>query len=97
VLEPLLSYQARPRFGVWPNRLSPLAAVRRLRGPVFVIGGDADRYTPPDETRTLFDTARGPKALWFAAGADHAAVSSLQTVVYRRNVLGFINRSIGPP
>ena len=34
VLEPLLSLQSRPRFGVWPSRLSPLDALGGYRGPV---------------------------------------------------------------
>lgn len=54
MLEPLLSFQSRPRFGAWPGDLSPLEALKRYRGPVFVLGGEDDRYTPPGETRALF-------------------------------------------
>src|ERR1044072_480911 len=58
-IEPALSLQAPLRYGVWPGRIAPLAALRRYRGPVFVIGGGADRYTPPPETRAALDAGGG--------------------------------------
>ena len=69
LLEPLLTLQSKPRFGVWPTRLSPREAVKRYPGPVFVIGGAEDRYTPPPETRAIFAAAPGPKRLWLVPGA----------------------------
>lgn len=97
LLEPWLSFQALPRYGVWPGRIAPLDALHRYAGPVFVIGGGADRYTPPDETRELFDAVRGPRALWIVDGLDHDEVSGLTDDRYRRRVLAFLRRSIGNP
>lgn len=97
LLEPLLSLQALPRFGAWPSRIAPLAGVRRYRGPVFVIGGGADRYTPPAETREMFQAAPGPRALWIVDGLDHRAVSGLASDLYRARLLAFLRRAIGPP
>src|SRR5687768_1908558 len=90
LLEPLLSFQSKPRLGVWPGRLSPLAALRRYRGPVLVVGGGADSYTPPDETKALVDAAPGRKSLYIAAGADHAETSGLTDPAYRRALLSFL-------
>jgi hypothetical protein len=92
-----LSYQARPRFGVGPAGLSPIAALPTYRGSVLVIGGTADRYTPPTETRALFDVATGPKQLWWADGLDHAGVSGAATPAYRQTLLTFLTRTIGAP
>jgi pimeloyl-ACP methyl ester carboxylesterase len=97
LLEPLLSFQSKPRLGVWPGRLSPLAALRRYRGPVLVVGGGADRYTPPDETKALFDAAPGRKSLFIAAGADHAETSGLIDPAYRQVLLSFLRRTLPPP
>ncbi|MBC9031773.1 alpha/beta fold hydrolase [Sphingomonas sp. JC676] len=97
LLEPLLSLQALPRYGEWPSRIAPLAALRRYHGPVFVIGGGADRYTPPNETRELFEAAPGPRALWIVDGLDHRRVSGLTSDLYRARVLAFLRRSIGNP
>ena len=96
LLEPLLSFQSRPRFGVWPSRLAPLEALKRYRGAVFVIGGGADRYTPPAESRALFDAAPGRKAFWLVPGADHAATSSLADAAWRSRVSAFLRQTIGP-
>jgi pimeloyl-ACP methyl ester carboxylesterase len=97
LLEPLLSFQSKPRFGLWPGEISPLEALRRYRGPVFVIGGQEDRYTPPDETRALFAAAPGPRRLWLVPGRDHAAMGSLIDEAYRERIGGFLEQSIGRP
>lgn len=97
LLEPLLSYQSRLRFGVWPGRLSPRDAARRYPGPVLVIGGGADRYTPPAETRDLLDAFPGPKRLWLGRGLSHAEVSDLATPEYRGQILSFLHATIGAP
>ncbi|MET1111616.1 MAG: alpha/beta fold hydrolase [Allosphingosinicella sp.] len=96
-LEPLLSFQSGPRFGVSPGDLSPLEALRRYRGPVFVLGGRDDVYTPPDETRALFAAAPGPKRLWLVPGRDHAAMGALSDDAWRERVGGFLKATIGPP
>lgn len=96
-LEPLLSFQSKPRFGVMPGDLSPLRALRRYPGPVFVIGGEDDRYTPPDETRALFAAAPGPKRLWLVPGRDHAAMGDLGDDAWRDRIGGFLRATIGPP
>ncbi|PSJ40518.1 alpha/beta hydrolase [Allosphingosinicella deserti] len=97
LLEPLLSFQARPRLGAWPGRLAPIAALPRFRGPVLIVGGGADRHTPPAETRALYAAAPGPKTLWIAEGYDHAAVSAIDSPEYRRRVLAFLEQTIGRP
>lgn len=97
LLEPLLSFQSRPRFGAWPGDLSPLEALRRYPGPVFVLGGEEDRYTPPDETRALFAAAPGAKSLWIVPGRGHAAMGELADQAYRSRVASFLRRTIGPP
>ncbi len=97
LLEPLLSFQSKPRFGAMPAELSPLEALSRYRGPVLVIGGGADSYTPPDETRTLFAAAPGPKTLWLAPGKGHAAIGQLNDEAYRHRLRRFLNSTLGPP
>lgn len=97
LFEPLLSFQSLPRFGFWPDRLSPVTAIRTYRGPVLVIGGEADNLTPRAETQSIFDAAPGPKDLWFAEGADHMQASSLSSDAYRQRLLAFLHRWIGIP
>jgi len=97
LFEPLLSYQSRLRFGVWPSRLSPLEAIKQYRGPVLIIGGAEDSFTTPEETRSIFDAAAGTKAIWLAPGENHEGVSDLGTPEYRQVVLAFLERTIGTP
>jgi len=97
VLEPLLSFQSRPRFGAWPAQMAPIAALPRYHGPVLVIGGTADRFTPPVETRAMFDAATGPRELWWARDDDHAATSDRRDPAYRSTVLRFLTAYLGAP
>ena len=95
--EPLLSVQSWPRYGVAPGRLSPVEAIRRYPGPVLVIGGLADRSTPPAETRELYDAAPGPKTLWLLPGIGHAAAGSIWTDAYRARLQAFFAAHLGTP
>ena len=95
LLEPLLSYQSQFRFGVGPGALSPIEALRRYPGPVLVIGGDRDRYTPPVETRALFSAAPGPRQILWIAGADHSAASGIASDTYRDRLRLFLAQTIG--
>lgn len=97
VLEPLLSFQAPLRFGVWPSRLSPLKALPQYRGPVLVIGGHQDRSTPPEETNAMFAAVQGHKQLWLVPKGDHAAICDLADETYRNRVRAFLGATIGRP
>ena len=97
VLTPMLALQSRLRLNVWPGQMAPIKMLPRLACPVFVIGGERDRFTPPDECRDLFEAARGPKRLWIALGLGHKGISDTQCEVYRTKVLRFLDDSIGPP
>jgi alpha-beta hydrolase superfamily lysophospholipase len=95
LLEPLLSYQSYPRFGISPSRLSPIAAIARYKGPVLVIGGEKDFCTPPWESRRLCDAAPGSKSLWIVPGVGHYGTSHLETEEYRGRILDFARASLG--
>jgi pimeloyl-ACP methyl ester carboxylesterase len=97
LLEPLLSLQAFPRYGVWPDRIAPKAALRRYSGPVLVIGGGSDRYTPPEETREMAAAVPGQHAMWIVDGLDHGQVSGLANDAYRKRILAFFHRTLGSP
>jgi uncharacterized protein len=95
--EPLFSYQSRLRFGVWPSRLSPIEALPHFRGPVLVLGGASDPFTPPDETRRLYEAVTGARELWIVPGESHEGMSDLRSAEYRERLLTFFERTIGAP
>jgi dipeptidyl aminopeptidase/acylaminoacyl peptidase len=97
VLEPLLSYQSRLRFGVWPSRLAPIEVLPRYRGPVLVIGGASDPFTPPDETRRMYQAVQGIHMLWLVPGESHEGTSDLRSAEYRERLFSFFERTIGAP
>jgi uncharacterized protein len=92
--EPFLSYQSLFRQGEWPARLSPIRAAAKLRSPTLVIGGGEDQYTPPVETRAMFDAIKAPKEVWIVPGLSHAGISSEQNAPYRARVEAFLLRHL---
>lgn len=83
--------QVEPRIGAPPDSLRPIEALRRLDVPTFVIGGSEDPYTPPDQTRALYDAARGPKQLWVVEGGRHEDLYGVDAEGYERRVLAFLD------
>jgi pimeloyl-ACP methyl ester carboxylesterase len=61
--------EAEARFKV--DEVSPVLAARRIRVPVILIHGDADRDTPPDHSRRVFAALTGQKRLIIVPNARH--------------------------
>jgi pimeloyl-ACP methyl ester carboxylesterase len=97
LLEPLLSFQAPLRFGVWPSRMSPLKSLARYHGPVLIIGGEEDRSTPPEESRAIAAAVSGYGELFLVPRGDHAEISDLQDTAYRARVQAFLAKVLPLP
>jgi pimeloyl-ACP methyl ester carboxylesterase len=85
---------ARQRACGFPHLESALA--RRLRNPLLMIHGGADAYIKPEMAQALFDKTPGPKELWLVEGAKHNLAQQWAADEYRRRVLDFFNRHLGP-
>jgi uncharacterized protein len=97
VLAPLLLWQLAPRLGLSPRDLRPIDHIGQMHVPVFVLSGDDDRSTTPDETRALFARANEPKALWLVPGAAHVDLYAVAGSEYERRVLAFFARYLNAP
>ena len=62
---------AEQEAGFSVDAASPLAAAPRISAPVLLIHGGADRETPPDHSRRVFDALPGPKRFILVTGAGH--------------------------
>jgi fermentation-respiration switch protein FrsA (DUF1100 family) len=89
-LSSLLLAQLRPRLGISPAALRPIDHISRVRCPVFMISGTADRHTPPDQARALFARAPDPKQLWLVPGAAHVDLERFAGAEHARRVLEFL-------
>ena len=96
LVEPLLSFQSLPRFGIGPWRIAPLAAAAKLDRPVLVIGGERDIFVPPEEAKRFHDAVRGRRDLWIVPGVGHKGVSDMTSAAYHARVLHFLGETIGP-
>lgn len=96
VMEPLLSYQSPLRFGVWPDRLTPVVSLASYSGPVLIAGGEKDVYTPPSESREMLAAARGGELL-LLQGMNHPEASAAQSDEYREAICVFFCSTLGTP
>lgn len=86
--------QSRARLGAPADSLQPVVSLAAVRTPTFVIGGTDDPYTPPAETRALYDAARGPKELWLVEGGRHEDLHAVAPDAYRERVVAFFDRHL---
>jgi pimeloyl-ACP methyl ester carboxylesterase len=97
LLTPLLKYQSWPRFHVMPERLRPIEVLRKVTAPVLIVGGGADAYTPPEESREMLAATAGPKDLLLLDGMNHAQATWADTPDYRERLKAFFVAALGAP
>lgn len=73
-----------------------VAAVSPL--PLYLIYGDADQYTAPDDARRLFSEAREPKQISLIDGGNHSFDFCRDDFFqHLREALGWVGRQPGTP
>ena len=87
---PLLTGQLKPRLGVSPDDLNPLANSRNISVPKFFLAGTLDRDTTIEEAKALFTAAAEPKQAWWIEGAAHEDLHRFARGEYERRVLAFL-------
>jgi uncharacterized protein len=66
-----LHYPLLPTGPLLRDRFDSLRQIGHLACPLLVIAGDRDRIVPQEQSRRLYEAARGPKRFVSIAGADH--------------------------
>jgi uncharacterized protein len=90
ILTPHLLGQLQLRLGVSASQLRPIDHIADVDCPVFIMSGEKDRNTRPDDTRMLFDRARSPKQFWFLPNAGHVDLHRAAREEYETRVLAFL-------
>jgi fermentation-respiration switch protein FrsA (DUF1100 family) len=88
----LLLKQLHIRLGVSAEQLRPIDHIATVSCPVFVINGEKDRRTRPEDARLLFSRASSPKQLWFVANAGHVDLHRAATADYESRLLAFLGQ-----
>ncbi|PIY95684.1 MAG: hypothetical protein COY66_06165 [Candidatus Kerfeldbacteria bacterium CG_4_10_14_0_8_um_filter_42_10] len=74
------------------SQVSPLAAARNSATPLLLIHGDQDRQIPLEQSKKIFEAAKGPVELWQVNGADHGGAYFQNKEIYESKVLGFFEK-----
>ena len=93
-LSPVLLRWMALNIGLHADQLRPISHVAQVNAPLLLIGGESDRYTPPQESQAMYAAARQPKELWLVPGADHVDLQRFTGDEYRRRVLAFFGRTL---
>ena len=94
LLAPLLLGQVDLQLGVGADAIAPIEGIRRIRAPLLLVAGEADRHTPLEESRALFAAAPEPKTVWVVPGAAHQNFHDFARAEYERRVLDFLARTL---
>ncbi len=87
-MEPAV-WNARARYGLDLNRISPVDWIRGVRVPVLLVHGQQDHFIPIEEARRVRDANPSWVALWEVAGAGHVTAATLRPDEYQRRVLAW--------
>jgi len=93
-LTPLAIALGAQATGADVDKLAPVEAISRFRGPVFILSGTRDPWTPIEEARELHARATAPKRLWEVAGARHEDLCRYAPDEYRRRMGAFLDESL---
>ncbi|MDB4948190.1 MAG: hypothetical protein JWM27_839 [Gemmatimonadetes bacterium] len=99
VLESAFSSASRVAFGFRPfvfERFNSIAKIARVRVPVLVIHGGADRVIPAEHGHRMFARFAGPKRSLWVPGAGHNDVAAVAGASYW-NALGAFAASLDGP
>ena len=94
---PLLVKAASARLGLSPLDLQPARAIAHVEGAKLVIAGETDIRATPDESRHIFESAKGPKDFWLVPGAAHVDYFRFAPQAYREHVLPFLRKYLKAP
>jgi alpha-beta hydrolase superfamily lysophospholipase len=92
VATPLLTGQLKPRLGIDPADLEPLAHARNNSVPKFFLAGTTDLDTTIAEAQALFAAAAEPKQSWWLEGARHEDLHAFGGREYEERVLAFLDQ-----
>ncbi len=84
--------QSRPIVGVDASEVSPLRAIAKIKQPVLILYGSADRHARPAEAKALFAAAPGPKEIWEVPDAAHVDLHHFAKPEYERRVGAFLGK-----
>lgn len=85
---------AKNKLGISVDEIAPIKKIKNIHIPVFIISGEADTRTTPEETKKLFDNANEPKRMWLVPSAGHVDLYRVNPVEYEKRVLEFLREEM---
>jgi fermentation-respiration switch protein FrsA (DUF1100 family) len=88
----LLLMQLQTRLGVSTSDLRPIDHIDKVTCPIFLMSGEKDRNTRPQDTRMLYSRAPSSTQLWLVANAGHVDLHHVAMAEYESRVLTFLGQ-----
>lgn len=90
----LMTVQLRLRYGIDPNKLSPVSEISKYHGPVLLIAGELDQHTKLEESKRIYNNANEPKQLWVVKNAAHVDYYQYDKLMYKKVVIEFLHKHL---
>lgn len=92
----LLLMQMKPRMGISVSEMRPIAHLKNIGCPVFIMSGTDDAHTTANDTKIMFEAAVEPKQLWMVDGAHHEDLQDFAGNEYEQRILQFLRQHLAP-
>ena len=86
-----------PVGGLITQRFDAASRIGKVKAPVLVVHGSADRLISPDIGRKLFDSAREPKRFVLVEGGSHHNTNAVGQSMYREALSELFGMKFGTP
>lgn len=78
----------------WPETIDLSKRNLEVLNNVFLIAGEKDRTTPPEEAKFIFERAKELKELWIVPDSDHCQAFFVFPSEYLQRIISFLARAL---
>lgn len=93
-IEPILTWQFKPRLGVSIDSLRPIDEIEKVKIPKFFVVGEKDVHTTMEESEEFFKKANEPKEMWIVPKAEHTDLLKIEPIKYKEKVIDFFEKNL---
>jgi pimeloyl-ACP methyl ester carboxylesterase len=81
-------------YRFWVPEIEPAAVAKRLRCPVFLIHGEADKKIASYHSRAIYENLPAEKDIWVVEDAGHLEAYLTHAQEYEQRVLAFFQKNL---
>jgi alpha/beta superfamily hydrolase len=85
-----VEFFAQRKFDNHFYQMNPIDYVNRIKCPVFVIAGGAEKRVQPAETLAIYQQIKSPKMIWLVDGLEHVDFFNVKPIEFEWKLSAFL-------